>query len=145
MFRSIDFNSETNLGKTKDLNRRLKMLLEDFHKPQLDMRSSRISEDVISNVYIYLIARFASDAGKKAGEFYTPHKVSELIAKLCKPKAGACICDPARTSGGLLIEATRAVGDSNYSIYGMEVNGSIWALCRMNMFLHGADSARIAW
>ena len=145
VFRNIDFNSEANLGKTKDRNRRLKMLLEDFHKPQLDMGPSRISEDVIGNVYIYLIERFASDAGKKAGEFYTPHKVSELVAKLCKPKIGARICDPACGSGGLLIEAAKAVGDRNYSIYGMEVNGSTWALCRMNMFLHGADSARIEW
>lgn len=48
------------------------MLLEDFNKPQLDMRPSRISGDVIGNAYIYLIERFASDAGKKAGEFYTP-------------------------------------------------------------------------
>ena len=69
VFRNIDFNSEANLGQTKDRNRRLKMVLEDFHKPQLDMRPSRISEDLIGNVYIYLIERFASDAGKKAGEF----------------------------------------------------------------------------
>jgi len=145
VFRNIDFNSETNLGKTRDRNRRLKMLLEDFNKPHLDMRPSRISEDVIGNVYIYLIERFASDAGKKAGEFYTPHKVSELVANLCKPKIGARICDPACGSGGLLIEAAKAVGSRNYSIYGMEVNGSTWALCRMNMFLHGVDFARIEW
>ena len=61
VFRNIDFNSEANLGKTKDRNRRLKLLLEDFHKPQLDMRPSRISEDVIGNVYIYLIERFVYD------------------------------------------------------------------------------------
>ena len=145
VFRNINFNSEANLGRPKERNRRLKMLLEDFNKPQLDMSPSRISEDVIGNVYIYLIERFASDAGKKAGEFYTPQKVSELAAKLCKPKAGARICDPACGSGGLLIEAANAVGGRDYSIYGMEVNGSTWALCRMNMFLHGADSARIEW
>lgn len=145
VFRNIDFNSEANLGKTKDRNRRLKMLLEDFNKPQLDMGPSRVSEDVIGNTYIYLIERFASDAGKKAGEFYTPHKVSELVAKLCNPQKGARICDPACGSGGLLIEAAKTVGDRNYSLYGMEVNGSTWALCRMNMFLHGADSARVEW
>ena len=145
VFRNIDFNSEANLGKTKDRNRRLKMLLEDFNKPQLNMSPSRVSEDLIGNAYIYLIERFASDAGKKAGEFYTPHKVSELVAKLCQAKAGARICDPACGSGGLLIEAAKAVGDHNYSLYGMEVNGSTWALCRMNMFLNGADSARIEW
>ena len=145
VFRNIDFNSEANLGKTKDRNRRLKKLLEDFNKPELDMSPQRVSEDVIGNTYIYLIERFASDAGKKAGEFYTPHKVSELVAKLCAPKPGARICDPACGSAGLLIEAARAVGDKDYSLYGMEVNGSTWALARMNMFLHGADSAHIEW
>lgn len=145
VFRNIDFNSEANLGRTKDRNRRLKLLLEDFHKPQLDMSPSRVSEDVIGNTYIYLIERFASDAGKKAGEFYTPHKVSELVAKLAGPKSADRICDPACGSGGLLIEAGREVGDRNYALFGMEVNGSTWALARMNMFLHKADSARIEW
>ena len=74
VFRNIDFNTEANLGQTKDRNRRLKNLLEDFAK--LDLRPSRVSEDVIGNAYIYLIERFASDAGKKAGEFYTPKQVS---------------------------------------------------------------------
>lgn len=145
VFRNIDFNSEANLGQVKDRNRRLKMLLEDFHRPELDMRPSRVSEDVIGNTYIYLIERFASDSGKKAGEFYTPHEVSRLVAKLASPKSGDRICDPSCGSGGLLIEAAREVGDRNYSLYGMEVSGSTWALCRMNMFLHGADSARIEW
>ena len=145
VFRNIDFNSEANLGKTKDRNRRLKTLLEDFNKPELDMRPSRVPGDVIGNTYIYLIERFASDAGKKAGEFYTPHKVSELVAKLCAPRPGARICDPACGSGGLLIEAAQVVGNDDYALYGMEVNGSTWALARMNMFLHGADAARIEW
>lgn len=145
VFRNIDFNSESNLGKTKDRNRRLKLLLEDFNKPQLDMKPSKVSEDVIGNTYIYLIERFASDAGKKAGEFYTPSNVSKLVALLSEPKDGARICDPACGSGGLLIEAAKAVGSNNYSLYGMEVNGSTWALARMNMFLHSCDSARIEW
>ena len=145
VFRNIDFNSEANLGKTKDRNNRLKHLLEDFHKPQLNMRPGRVSEDVIGNTYIYLIERFASDAGKKAGEFYTPHKVSELLSKLVKPKAGDRICDPACGSGGLLVEAARAIGGRDFALYGMESNGSTWALARMNMFLHGMDSARIEW
>ncbi len=145
VFRNIDFNSEANLGRTKDRNRRLKHLLEDFNKPQLDMRPSLVSEDVIGNTYIYLIERFASDAGKKAGEFYTPHKVSELLAKLAQPKAGDRICDPACGSGGLLIEAAREMGGRDFALFGMEVNGSTWALARMNMFLHGMDGARIEW
>lgn len=145
VFRNIDFNSEANLGKTRDRNRRLKMLLEDFNKPQLDMCPSRVPEDVIGNTYIYLIERFASNSGKKAGEFYTPHKVSKLVAKLAAPRPGDRICDPACGSGGLLIEASREVNDRNFALFGMEVNGSTWALARMNMFLHRADSARIEW
>jgi type I restriction enzyme M protein len=145
VFRNIDFNSEANLGKTKDRNRRLKQLLEDFHKPQLDMRPSRVSEDVIGNTYIYLIERFAADAGKKAGEFFTPLKVTELVARLAGPKPGDRICDPACGSGGLLIQAAQQVEGRNFSLYGQESNGSTWALCRMNMFLHSFDSARIEW
>jgi type I restriction enzyme M protein len=101
--------------------------------------------DVIGNTYIYLIEKFASDAGKKAGEFYTPYAVSTLLAKVAKPKDGDKICDPACGSGGLLVEAAREVGSRNYALFGMEVNGSTWALARMNMFLHGCDSARIEW
>ncbi|HAT1845540.1 TPA: type I restriction-modification system subunit M [Legionella pneumophila] len=145
VFRNIDFNSEANLGKTKERNRRLKQLLEDFYKPQLDMRPSRVSEDVIGNTYIYLIERFASDSGKKAGEFFTPLKVTELVAKLASPKQGDRICDPACGSGGLLIQAAKAVGDRNFALFGQESNGSTWALCRMNMFLHSFDSARVEW
>ncbi|WP_419632226.1 type I restriction-modification system subunit M, partial [Thiolapillus sp.] len=145
VFRNIDFNSEANLGRTKDRNHRLKHLLEDFNKPQLNMRPSRVSEDVIGNTYIYLIERFASDAGKKAGEFYTPHKVSELLAKLAQPKEGDRICDPACGSGGLLVEAAREIDGRDFALFGMEVNGSTWALARMNMFLHGMDGARIEW
>jgi len=145
VFRNIDFNSEANLGKTKDRNRRLKQLLEDFHKPQLNMKPSLVPEDVIGNTYIYLIERFASDSGKKAGEFFTPLKVTELVAKLAQPKPGDRICDPACGSGGLLIQAGKEVGDRNFALFGQESNGSTWALCRMNMFLHSFDSARVEW
>ncbi len=145
VFRNIDFNSEANLGKTKDRNRRLKNLLEDFAKPALDLSPSRVTEDIIGECYIYLIGKFASDAGKKAGEFYTPTPVSRLLAKLANPQAGNTICDPACGSGSLLIRAAEEVGSDNFSLYGQEVNGATWALARMNMFLHAKDAARIEW
>jgi type I restriction enzyme M protein len=145
VFRNIDFNSESNLGRTKDRNRRLKNLLEDFNKPALDLQPSRVTEDIIGECYIYLISRFASDAGKKAGEFYTPAAVSKLLAKLAAPKPGDTICDPACGSGSLLIRAAEEVGSDNFALYGQEVNGATWALARMNMFLHSKDAARIEW
>lgn len=146
VFRNINFNSDANLGETKDRNRRLKHLLEDFANPVLDLRPSRIgSLDIIGNTYEYLISRFASDSGKKGGEFYTPHQVSVLLAKLLQPKSGNRICDPTCGSGSLLICVADEVSDKNFALYGQESNGSTWALCRMNMFLHGKDSARIEW
>jgi type I restriction enzyme M protein len=145
VFRNIDFNSEANLGNTKERNRRLVHLLEDFHKPALDLRPSRVGDDIIGETYIYLISRFASDAGKKAGEFYTPRSVSTLLARLAAPKPGDTIFDPACGSGSLLVEAAREVGTPNYALYGQEVNGATSALARMNMFMHANDSATIEW
>lgn len=146
VFRNIDFNSEPALGQTRDRNRRLKNLLEDFADKRLDLRPSRIgNRDVIGDVYEYLIGRFAAGAGKKAGEFYTPPEVSTLIAKLMAPKAGDRICDPACGSGSLLIKVGHEVGSKNFALFGQESNGSTWSLCRMNMFLHGMDGARIEW
>ena len=145
VFRNIDFNSEANLGRVKDRNRRLRNLLEDFAKPALDLSPSRVTGDIIGECYIYLISRFASDAGKKAGEFYTPAAVSRLLAGLAAPKAGDIICDPACGSGSLLIRAAEAVGSENFALHGQEVNGATWALSRMNMFLHARDAARIEW
>ena len=143
LFRAIDFNSESNLGQTKDRNRRLRTVLEDFAKPGLDL--SDTSEDVLGDAYIFLIERFASDAGKKAGEFFTPRKVSEVLVKLASPKSGDRICDPACGSGSLLLRAGEEVGDSNFQLFAQESNGQTRALARLNMLLHGQDSARIDW
>jgi type I restriction enzyme M protein len=143
IFRNISFNS-SNLGDSKDKNARLKNLLIDFS--ELDLSPSHLqSNDIIGDAYEFLIANFASDAGKKAGEFFTPAEVSTLIARLTKSKPGAKICDPTCGSGSLLIKAGREVGTENFSLYGQEANGSTWALAVMNMFLHGFDSATIRW
>ncbi len=146
VFRNIDFNSEPYLGQTRERNRRLVSLLEDFANPKLDLRPSRIGhQDIIGNTYEYLISHFASDAGKKGGEFYTPPEVATLLARLLAPQPGDRIGDPACGSGSLLIRVARQVGDKNFALFGQESNGSTWALCRMNMFLHEMDHARIEW
>jgi type I restriction enzyme M protein len=143
IFRNISFNS-SNLGDAKDKNTRLKNLLIDFS--ELDLTPSHLeSKDIIGDAYEYLIANFASDAGKKAGEFYTPSEVSTLLARLTKSNPGARISDPTCGSGSLLIKAGKEVGSSNFSLYGQEANGSTWALAVMNMFLHGYDNAVIRW
>jgi type I restriction enzyme M protein len=144
VFRNIDFNSEANLGQTRQRNTRLNHLLEDL--VGLDLRPEAVGHmDIIGDVYEYLIEKFAAGAGKKAGEFYTPASVSETLARLVAPKRGDRICDPACGSGSLLIRVAKQVGSDDFSLYGQEMNGSTWALCKMNMFLHKVDSAHIEW
>lgn len=143
IFRNISFNS-SNLGDSKDKNHRLKNLLIDFSN--MDLSPSHLERnDIIGDAYEFLISNFASDAGKKAGEFYTPSEVSTLLAKLTKSKPGARICDPTCGSASLLIKAGKEVDSDDFSLYGQEANGSTWALAVMNMFLHGFDNATIRW
>lgn len=147
VFRNIDFNSAAGLGPEKEKRDRLKHLLNDFNNPKLDLRPSVIGQDndLIGDAYEYLIARFASDAGKKGGEFYTPGDVAELLAQLLAPKPGDRIYDPTCGSGSLLLRLANQIPNNNFSLYGQELNGSTWALCKMNMFLHGRDNAHIEW
>jgi type I restriction enzyme M protein len=145
VFRNIDFNSG-NLGDTKDKNARLRNLLIDFSDSKLNFEPSHLeNSDVIGDAYMYLVSTFASESGKKAGEFFTPAEVSTLLAKLTRSKPNSRICDPTCGSGSLLIKAGQEVGSNNFSLYGQEVNGSTWALAKMNMLLHGFEDATIRW
>jgi len=152
VFRNISFNSDK-LGQTKDRNRRLKNLINDFAKPELDFRPSlwEGKQDILGEAYMYLLEKFASGAGKKGGEFFTPKEVSSLLAKLVSPKEGDRIFDPTCGSGSLLIkvaEETKGKDNkptNNFAIYGQESNGDTWALSKMNCFLHSMDSAQIEW
>lgn len=146
IFRSIDFNNKNILGETKERNAILKHLIEDFADPKLDLRPSRLADnDVIGDAYEYLIANFASGAGKKGGEFYTPSAVSTIVAKLASPVEGDMVYDPTCGSGSLLIKAAKEIGSKNFRLYGQEKNGQTHALCKMNMFLHEINDAVIEW
>ncbi|MFA6160726.1 MAG: type I restriction-modification system subunit M [Patescibacteria group bacterium] len=141
---SVDFNSESVLGKLQQRNKMLRHLIQDFYEIDL----TGVKEDVIGNAYMYLIEKFGADAGKKAGEFFTVRSVASLLARLARPKDGDRICDPAMGSGGLLLLAGEEIekqGSKNYALYGQESTGSTYQLARMNMFLHGKDSARLEW
>jgi len=149
VFQDISFNTDK-LGEEKQKNDILRHLLEDFAKPELNLKPSRVgSLDVIGNAYEYLIKHFAASGGQKAGEFYTPPEISDLIAELLDPQPGDSICDPACGSGSLLMKCGRKViGNHNsreYALFGQEAIGSTWSLAKMNMFLHGEDNHKIEW
>lgn len=141
---NVDFNNEATLGKAPQRNKMLRHLIHDFYKIDL----SDAGDDIIGNAYMYMIEKFGADAGKKAGEFFTKREVASLLAKLSQPKEGDRIADCACGSGGLLLLAGEEVekqGSKNYALYGQESTGSTYQLARMNMFLHGKDSARLEW
>lgn len=149
VFQDISFNS-TKLGDDKQKNDILRHMLEDFSKPELNLRPSRIGNlDIIGNAYEFLIKHFAASSGKKAGEFYTPPEVSQLIAELVNPQEGDEICDPACGSASLLMKCAKLIkdrfGNRKYAMYGQEAIGSTWSLAKMNMFLHSEDNHRIEW
>ncbi len=150
IFRSIDFNSEANLGSKAQKNPILRELISDFSN--LDLRPSMIETkdheipaDVIGNAYEYMIGEFATMAGKKAGSFYTPQDVSEIMAQIVEPKAGDRVYDPTCGSGSLLIRAAKKGGYDKVSMFGQEKNGSAISMARMNMFLHDIKDAKISW
>ncbi len=142
VFRAIDFNSTVDFGEMKEKNAILKNLLMDFET--LDLSPSKLdSADIIGDAYEYMINKFASDAGKKGGEFFTASAVSELVARLVEPKENDRIYDPTCGSGGLLLKAYNQAKSKKVAIYGQELNAQTWALCSMNMFLHNIDDANI--
>lgn len=136
LFEDMDLNS-TKLGKTPDARNTIiaKVLT---HLDKIDFKLENSELDVLGDAYEYLIGQFASGAGKKAGEFYTPQEVSKILAKIVttgKQKLKT-VYDPTCGSGSLLLRVAREVKDVAM-FYGQEMNRTTYNLARMNMILHG--------
>ncbi len=137
LFEDMDLNS-SKLGKTPEARNAIiaKVLT---HLDKIDFKLNDLNEvDVLGDAYEYLIGQFASGAGKKAGEFYTPQQVSSILAKLVttgKQKLKS-VYDPTCGSGSLLLRVAREVEDVG-NFYGQEMNRTTYNLARMNMILHG--------
>ncbi|KIP20613.1 putative type I restriction enzymeP M protein [Anoxybacillus ayderensis] len=139
---NIDFNDKEKLS-----DKTILQLVQHFS--QIDLRNENLSEpDILGRAYEYLIKQFADDAGKKGGEFYTPSQVVKLIVKLIKPEEGMRVCDPTAGSGGMLIQAVDYIKEKggnprNITLHGQEKNLNTWAICKMNLLLHGLSDHEI--
>lgn len=106
--------------------------------------------DLLGAAYEYLIKEFADSAGKKGGEFYTPSHVVRLLVRLLKPQQGMFVYDPTCGSGGMLIQSKQYLDETgqnsrNIALYGQDNNGTVWAICKMNMFLHNINDAQVEY
>lgn len=143
IFDDLDF-----ANKDRFPNETLQRLINHFS--QYNFGNTYISSDLLGDAYEYLIKQFAADAGKKGGEFYTPREVEKVIIGILKPHQKDHIYDPTAGSGGFLLEAYdylkqksgEKIAKTLY-LYGQELNISTFAIARINMFLHGLDSADI--
>ncbi len=135
LFEDIDLTS-SKLGKTeKDKNKLISKVLNHLNK--VDFELENIESDILGDAYEYLIGQFASGAGKKAGEFYTPQEVSKVLSKIVttgKTKLRS-VYDPTCGSGSLLLRVAREVKDVAY-FYGQELKRTTYNLARMNMIMH---------
>ena len=141
IFQSVDFNNKERFSDAI-----LEQLLQHFEKYHL--RNSNVEADVLGNAYEYLIKQFADDGGKKGGEFYTPKEVVRLMVECLEISEGMSVYDATCGSGGMLLEAYRAVERSgknprSLSLFGQERNLNTWAICQMNLFLHDIDDADV--
>ena len=147
-----NWNDESKLGSPANRERIIRSLLNHFDG--LDLRDENLREDaagggnVLGDSYEYLINRFADDAGRKGGEFYTPRPVVRLIIELLQPREGMRICDPTAGSGGMLIYAAQYVqehgGDlRDLALHGQERNLGTLAIGKLNLLLHGLRAARL--
>lgn len=141
LFSELDLNSPR-LGKTvTQRNELIAKVLVHLGKIDFQLGDSKI--DILGDAYEYLISQFASGAGKKAGEFYTPQEVSEVLAQLVTngKKRLKSVYDPTCGSGSLLLRVARHVDDVGM-FYGQELNNTTYNLARMNMLLHDVNYDR---
>jgi type I restriction enzyme M protein len=136
LFSDMDLNSN-NLGRTAEARNSLIVKVLK-HLDEIDFKLNDTELDVLGDAYEYLIGQFASGAGKKAGEFYTPQEVSKILAKIVTTGKNRLksVYDPTCGSGSLLLRVAKEVKDVN-NFYGQEMNRTTYNLARMNMILHG--------
>lgn len=142
LFEDLDLTS-TKLGKNPEEKNTL-IVAVLAHLDKIDFKLEDTNADVLGDAYEYLIGQFASGAGKKAGEFYTPQQVSKILAKLVTANKSRLksVYDPTCGSGSLLLRVAKEV--EVYNFFGQELNRTTFNLARMNMILHDVHYRRFS-
>lgn len=125
--------------------KRLAELVDLINEARFGGNGEKHAQDVLGEVYEYFLGNFARAEGKKAGEFYTPRSVVELLVEVLEPYEGR-VYDPACGSGGMFVQAAKFIEahagrahKSDIAVYGQENNGRTWRLAKMNLAIHGID------
>lgn len=137
LFDDVDLQSSKLGRKVSDKNKLIGQIIK--HLSEIDFELENDENDILGDAYEYLISQFASDAGKKAGEFYTPQEVSKILAKLVTVGKNRLksVYDPTCGSGSLLLRVSKEVRVTDF--YGQELNQTTYNLARMNMILHDVN------
>ena len=137
LFDDVDLQSSKLGRKVSDKNKLIGQIIK--HLSEIDFELENDENDILGDAYEYLISQFASDAGKKAGEFYTPQEVSKILAKLVTVGKSRLksVYDPTCGSGSLLLRVSKEVRVTDF--YGQELNQTTYNLARMNMILHDVN------
>jgi len=141
VFQNADFANQKRLSDAT-----LVLLVDHFEKYPLGI--AEVPPDLFGAAYLFLIAHFAENAGKKGGEFFTPSEVVRLIVELLRPEEGMSVYDPACGSGGMLLEAAKHLRryheePRSLRLFGQEMNLETWRICKLTLVVHGIGDAQV--
>ncbi len=144
---AVDFDDSTKLGSGKEKVDRLTKLIGIFENPEPNFSGNRADgDDILGDVYEYFMKKFATEAGKSKGQFYTPAEVSRIMAKIIGVEKATSSTqtayDPTCGSGSLLLKVTDEA-PVKISLYGQEIDIAVANIARMNMIMHGQTTAEI--
>ncbi|MYB01300.1 N-6 DNA methylase [Candidatus Poribacteria bacterium] len=140
-----DFNDDSKLGRGREMQDRLSRLVAIFN--DLDLSANRAEgDDLLGDAYEYLMQHFATESGKSKGQFYTPAEVSRIMAQVIgigpETLQTQTIYDPTCGSGSLLLRAADET-PNGITVSGQEKDNANYSLARMNMILHGNETAQL--
>ena len=142
---TVDWNQPAPDGKDKLIpNQVVSALVQHFGDAHFNLSNAHVEPDILGRAYEYLIKYFADDAGAKAGEFFTPPEVVDILIRCLEPKPGETVYDPTCGSGGMLVHSADFLKEQGHRpeevrYFGQEMNWQTYAIAKINLLLHGLE------